>query len=79
MKMTVIPFVIGTLGRISKGLVQRLKDFKMRVQAETTKTRPLLKSTRLLRRIMKTWGDLTSLKLQWETVIKNWYENLLKE
>ena len=36
--MKVIPFVIGTLGRVSKRLVQRLEDFEIKGQVDTIQT-----------------------------------------
>ena len=35
---------------------------------ETIQTTALLRTARILRRIMETWGDLLSLKLQWKTI-----------
>ena len=43
---------------------------------ETTQTTALLRSARILRRVLETWGDLLSLKLQWKTITKRWYEKL---
>ena len=61
MTKTVIPIVIGVLGIVTKGLVQGLKDLVTRKQVETTAS---LKSTRILRRVLETLGNLLSLKLQ---------------
>ena len=35
MKVTVIPIVIGVLGTVSKGLVQRLEDLEIRERVES--------------------------------------------
>ena len=67
MKVTVIPIVIGVLCTVIKGLVQGLKDLKIRGQVETIQTTALLRSDRLLR-VLETWGDLLSLILQWKTI-----------
>ena len=85
MKVTVILVVIGALGTVIKGLVQRLEDLEIRGRVETTPTIALLTLTRILRRILETWGDLLSLMLQWETpvwksqkevtIIKKWIIN----
>ena len=71
MKVTVIPIVISALETIPKVLVKRLEDFEIKEQEETTQTSALLISVRILRRVLKTWVDLSnlcSLKLQWETI-----------
>ena len=64
-KVMIIPIVIGT---VTKGSVQGLEDLEITGWEETIQTTALLKSTRILRRILETWGDLLSLKLQWETI-----------
>ena len=43
------------------------------------RTSALLRSTRILRRVLETWGDLPSLRLQWKTIGLYWYEKLDKE
>ena len=67
MKVTVIPVVISALGSVTKELVQRLEYLEIRGQVETIQTTALLRSDRIQRRVLETWGDLLSLKLQWET------------
>ena len=67
MKVTVIPIVIGALGTVTKGLIQELEDLKITGRVETFQTTALLRSARILRRVLEIWGDLLSLKLQWET------------
>ena len=68
MKVMEIPIVIGALGTVTKELIQGLEDLEIRGQEETIQTVALLRSTRILRRVLETWGDLLSLKLQWETI-----------
>ena len=68
MKVMVMPIVVGALGTITKGLVQGLKDLEISEWVETIQTTGLLRSVRILRRILETWGDLLSLKLLWKTV-----------
>ena len=53
-KMTVILIVIGALGTINKGLVQALEDLGIRVRVETIQTTALLRSFRILRRVLGT-------------------------
>ena len=44
--------------------VKRLEDLDIRGQIETTQTTALLQSIRILRSVLESWGDLSSLKLQ---------------
>ena len=44
MKVTVIPFVIGSLGIIPKGLIKVLENLEIRGQMETIQTAALLRS-----------------------------------
>ena len=78
-KLTVIPIVVGTHGKIPKGLVGGLEDLEIRGQVETTQTTALLRSTGILRRVLETWGDLLSLKLQQKSLNERWREKLSKE
>ena len=50
MKVTFIPVVIGAIGTLTKGLVKGLEDIEITEQVET-----LLRSARILRRVLKTW------------------------
>ena len=54
MKVTIILIVIGALGIVTKGLVQRLEDLEIIGQVETVQTTALLRSARILRRVLKT-------------------------
>ena len=54
MKVTIIPFVIGALGTSTKGLVQGLEDLEIKGRVETVKTTALLRSVRILRRVLET-------------------------
>ena len=64
MKVTIVPIVIGALGTITKGLLKGLEDLEVGGRIETIQMTALLRSARIL----KTWGDLLSLKLQWKTI-----------
>ena len=64
MKVTVIPIIIGALGKVMKGLVKGLQDLEIRRRVETIQTTASLRSARILRRVLETWRDLLSLKLQ---------------
>ena len=68
MKVTMIPIVISVLGTVRKELIQGLENLKIRGQVETIHATALSRSVRTLRRVLKTWGDLKSLTLQWNTI-----------
>ena len=65
MKVTFLPIMIGALGTANEGLLKGLDDLEIRGQVETT---TLLRTARILRRILGTWVDLLSFKLQWKTI-----------
>ena len=64
MKVTIIPIVIGTLGTVTKGLIQRLENLDIKERVDTIQPTALLTSERILRRVLETLGDLLSFKLQ---------------
>ena len=68
MKVMIVLIVIGAFGRVTKGLLKGLEDLEFGGQVETIQTTALLKTTRILRRVLETWGNLLSLKLQWKTI-----------
>ena len=68
MQVTIIPIVIGAFGTATKGLLKGLEDLEVGGRVETIQTATLLRSARILRRVLETWGDLLSLKLQWKTI-----------
>ena len=74
MNVTVIPIVIGALGTVTKGLVQGLEDLEITGRVETIQTTALLRSARIPIKVLETWGDFLSLKLQWKTI--SWCEKL---
>ena len=53
MKVIVIPVVIGALGTIPQGLVKEIEELKIG-RAETIQTTTLLRSARILRRVLET-------------------------
>ena len=75
--MTVIATDIRALGTIPKGLIKGTTDIKVRKQVETIQTTALQRSARILRRVLETWGDLLSLRLQGNTSANAGVENLL--
>ena len=68
MKVTIIPIVIGAFGTLTKGLLKGLEDLEVGDRVETIQITALLKTARILRRVLETWGDLLSLNLQWKTI-----------
>ena len=64
MKVTIVQIVIGALGTIIKGLLKGMEGLEVGGRVETIQTTALLRTARILRRILETWGDLLSLKLQ---------------
>ena len=46
--------VISVLGTVTKGLIKGLKDLEIRGPVETTQTTALLRSARILRRVLET-------------------------
>ena len=68
MKVAIVPIVIGALGTITKGLLKGLEDLEIGWRVETIQTTALLRTARILRRVLETWGDLLSLKLPCKTI-----------
>ena len=54
MKVTFIPIVIGALDTVTKGLLKGLEDLEIRGRVETIQTTTLLRSARILRRVLET-------------------------
>ena len=79
MKGTIIPIVIGAFGTVAKGILKGLEDLVVGGGVETIQTTALLKTARILRRVLETWGDLLSLNLQWKTISLRWCEKLSNE
>ena len=53
MKVTFIPILIGAFGIVTKGLIKEPEDMQIRGLVETIQTTTLLRSTRILRRVMQ--------------------------
>ena len=68
MKVLILPIVFGAFGTMTEGLLKGLEDLKVGRRVETIQTTASLKTARILRRVLETWGDLLSLKLQWKTI-----------
>ena len=72
-----IPIVIDAFGTVTKGSLKDLEDLQVGGRVETIQTTALLKTARILRRVLETWGDLLSLNLQWKTISLRWCEKTL--
>ena len=68
MKVTIVPILIGVFGTITKRLLEGLEDLEIGGRVDTIQTTALQRTTRILRRVLETWGDLLLLKLQWKTI-----------
>ena len=66
MKVKLIPIVVGVVGAIPKSQGQKESEISSKI--EIIQTTPLLKTVRLLRRVLKTWLDLLPLRLQWKNI-----------
>ena len=54
MKVTIVPIVIGALGIITKGLLKGLEDLEVGERVETIQTTALLRTARILKRVLET-------------------------
>ena len=79
MNVKIIPIVISAFGTITKGLLKGLEELKVGGRVETIQTTALLRTFRILRRVLETWGDSLSLKLQWKIISYRWCEKRSNE
>ena len=68
MKVTIIPIVISAFATVTKGLLKGREDLEVGGRVQIIQTTALLRKTRILIKVMKTTGDLLSLKFQWKTI-----------
>ena len=54
MKVKIVPIVIGALGTVTKGLLKGLEDLEFSGRVETIQTTALLRTARILRRVLET-------------------------
>ena len=54
MKITIIPIVIGAFGTVAKGYLKGLEDLEVGGRVETIQATALLKTSRILRRVLET-------------------------
>ena len=54
MQVTIIPIVIGAFGKVTKGLLKGLEDLEVGERVETIQTTALLRTAKILRRVLET-------------------------
>ena len=54
MQVTITPIVIGTFGTVTKGLLKGREDLEVGGRVETIQTTALLRTARILRRVLET-------------------------
>ena len=54
MKVRIIPIVIGVFRTVSKGLLKEMEDLEVEGRVETIQTTALLRTARILRRLLET-------------------------
>ena len=54
MKVTIVPIVIGAFGKITKGLLKGMEDLEVGGRVESIQTTTLLRTARILRRVLET-------------------------
>ena len=54
MQVTIIPIVIGAFGTVTKGLLKGFEDLEVGGRVETIQTTALLRTARILRRVLET-------------------------
>ena len=64
MKVMIVPIGIGALDTITKELLKGLENMEVSGRVQTIQMPTLLRTARILRRVLETWGDFLSLRLQ---------------
>ena len=54
MKVTIMPIMISAFGPVTKGLLKELKDLEVGGRVETILTTALLRTARILRKVLET-------------------------
>ena len=70
-KMTRVPIVAAALGMLLRRQGKRLKENRDQRKNQIIQTTELLRSARILRRVLETWEDLLSLSLRWKMTSLN--------
>ena len=74
MRVTVILVLVDALGTVPQGLVRGLDERWIRRKIETIQTTALVRSVKILRRVLETWGDLLLPRIQWKIISWRWCE-----
>ena len=64
MKVTMVTVVTDALGKVPKCQEIKQGELDIRERIETIQTTVVLKSAKILRRVLETWGDILSLTLK---------------
>ena len=67
-KVIVIPIVIGAVEKVPNVFGRQLEELESGGQIEAIQTTALLRSVRILWKVLETWGDLISIRLQWKPI-----------
>ena len=70
MTVMVIRIAVGASRNVPEGLERGIEQVEIRGRIETIQTAMLLRTTKLLRRVLESGGDLLSLRLQWNLTSK---------
>ena len=54
MQVTIIPIVLGAFGTVTKGLLKGLEDLEVGGRVVTIQTTTLLRTAKILRRVLET-------------------------
>ena len=76
MRETMIPNIVGALGIIPEYMEKRIVIQEVGKRIVTILTTALLNNARILWKVLVTWGDLLSFRLQWKNSSYNWCKNL---
>ena len=68
MRVMIVPIEIGAFGTVTQGLLKFLEEVELGKRVETIQATTLWRTDRILSRVLETWGDLLSLKLQRKTL-----------
>ena len=58
--VTIVPIVIGAFSTVTKGLLKGLEDLEVVERVKTIQTTALLRTARILRRVLETCSHLVS-------------------
>ena len=78
MRVMVLPIAVGALGTVSKSMTKRFEELEIRGGIDTIQTTALLRSVRILRKVLETWKEYLSLRLEWKTTSKRRYDRVTR-